>query len=911
MGATTEDIGTTPRPDRGAIPLLSTKLAVPAPRGNMVARPRLTDQLGQVNAHSLTLVVAPAGWGKSSVLGAWCQQQEEANTDGLTVAWVSLDAGDNDPARFLLYVAAALDTVQPGLGASAHSLLRSPQPTPMEVVLTLLLNELATCDRTVALVLDDYHLIETPAVHNVLIFLLDHLPPNLRLLLATRLDPPLPLSRLRVRGQLLELRATDLRFSCEETAAFLNDVMGLNLTPEAVNRLEARTEGWVAGLQLAALSLKGRANPSEFLDSFTGSNRYIVDYLFEEVLSRLSETLQTFLQETSFLSRLCGPLCEAVTGQAGGQALLEQLDSANLFLIPLDDERRWYRYHHLFADVLQARLALHGPQHADALHGRAASWYDSQGLGGEAVHHALTGKHLEQAAEYIDRYSDGAWRRGEQATLEQWLRALPREMILARPKLCVAQAAIYIYTLQIEAVQSLLDICRPKELSDDPEIRDIQGRLLAMEGFVLRMQGRYAEAREISQRALACLVDGNDRWRAVTALNLGVLYFEEGNLQGAIESFIESARLARLGEDLVNVLIASCGLAESREEQGALREAARLYQSALDYSAERKIKRYPHLLWLYGGLSRIQYEWNALPEAESLLQQGLGHHLPGFLNACYLELFKVKKTQRDVDGVARLLEQMKAQTFQPGIFSLQDLVVLAEMQTLPERDERLTEWMEGYEARMEGRAPSRLPFTFPYVPYRETETLVWARARLARGQSEQVQERLEALLDDLTRQGRHGRAVEVRALLASIHQLEERLGQAVTLLAPALALSAKEGYTRAFLDAGRSLVPVLRQAAAQGIEPECVARLLEVFRAEGMLQTDREEPRDSPLAEPLSERELEVLRLVAAGLSNPEIADHLFLSVGTIKRHVYNIYGKLDVTGRVEAAARARELKLL
>lgn len=908
MGVNVEERGGTQRTDRdSSIPLLSTKLAVPTPRGSLVSRPRLTDRLDHKSTHCLTLVVAPAGWGKSSVISEWCKASRTAADDSPSVAWVSLDAGDNDPARFLLYVAAALDSVQPGLGASAHTLLRSPQPTPMEMVLTLLLNELSACDRTLTLVLDDYHLIESLGVHNVLIFLLDHLPPNLRLIIATRLDPPLPLSRLRVRGQLLELRAGDLRFTCEETAAFLNEIMGLNLTTEAVARLEARTEGWVAGLQLAALSLQGRTNPSEFLDSFTGSNRYIVDYLFEEVLSRQSAEMQTFLQETSFLSRLCGPLCEAVTGRAGGQALLEQLDSANLFLIPLDEERRWYRYHHLFADVLQARLAQQGSNRVAELHKRAAAWFDAQGLGEEAIHQALAGHHLEQAAEYVDRYADGTWKRGEQVTLEGWLRALPRELILARPRLCVMQGAIYIYTVQLQAVQELIDVCRPTELSEDPDLRDVQGRLLALEGFLLRMLGQYPEARKISQIALSCLDEENARWRAVTTLNLGVLYFEDGNLSGTIEAFTEAAHLARLGEDLVTVLIARCGLAESREEQGALQEASRLYQSALDYMTERNIKRFPHQLWLYCGLGRLHYEWNDLSEADLLLQQGLGHNLPGFLNACYLERLKVKTAQGDVEGAAHLFDQMKAQTFHPGVFSLKDLVAVAEAQTLPERDERVTAWMEDFESRTEDRRP----FTFPYVPYREKETLFWARARLARGQSEPVQERLEALLEDLTQQGRHGRAVEVRALLASIHQLEERPEQAVTLLAPALILAAKEGYTRAFLDAGRSLIPVLRQAAAQGIEPECVARLLEVFRAEGMLQADREESRDSPLTEPLSERELEVLRLVAAGLSNPEIADHLFLSVGTIKRHVYNIYGKLDVTGRVEAATRARELKLL
>jgi LuxR family maltose regulon positive regulatory protein len=907
MAKTTSFSGTdpkAPRPKRLQVPILATKLAIPSLRPGFVGRPRLGDRLSQCPPQALVLIAAPAGWGKTSLLSQWCARTTE---DALRTAWVSLDAGDNDPTRFLLYVAAAMENAQqPGLGEAVRGMLQSPTRPPMQAILTALLNEIDALKETRTLVLDDYHVIEAQPVHDALAFLIDHLPPTLRLVIATRMDPPLPLSRLRARDQLVELRASDLRFTEDEASAFLNQVMGLHLDAQAVSRLESRTEGWIAGLQLAALSLKGREDAAAFLDSFTGSHRYIMDYLFDEVLARQPEGVREFLTQTSVLNRLCGPLCEAVTGQPGGQATLERLEAANVFLIPLDAERRWYRYHNLFADVLRARLAQEPEGRAAELHRRAAEWFDSRGIGEEAVDHALAGNHLNLAAEYVARYGDEIWKRGGQDTMERWLSALPYEVKASRPDLCASQACIYLYKFQTEELRRYLDTCRPDVLSDEPCKRDMQGRLLAVEGYLLRLQGSYARALELSRSAYACFRQENILWRGLTMLNLGTLYYENCDLQAAIDAFTEAGRLGRAGGDLITVLSSACCLGEVREEQGALREAANIFRTTLDYATEHGVARFPYLSRSYACLGRLHYQWNDLSAAQALLEEGLECKIAGAINLCLLELVKVYRALGRAEQLAALCVQLNSDPSRFALIDLQPVVAAFRIWAQPERDEVAQAWLARYDAT----AGESMALTFPCIPYRLAEMLIWARIRLAQGQTTLVRARLESQLARLSLQGRHGSAVEVRTALAALHQQENRIEQAVAVLEPALVLAERQGYVRAFLNAGKALIPVLRQAAAQGIAPDCVARLLDAFRVEGLLRPEKQ-PGVSDLEEPLSEREIEVLRLVAAGLTNPEIAEHLFLSVGTVKRHVYNIYSKLQVTSRVEAATRARNLKIL
>jgi LuxR family maltose regulon positive regulatory protein len=863
----------------------------------------LTARLDDPGLQRLVMVIAPAGSGKSTLLSEWCHS---ALTRGARVAWLSLDPGDNDPARFVLYLIAALNRVAPDLGETARALLSSSQRPPLDVVLTTLSNDLAALEGEFTLVLDDYHTILADAVHELMTSLLEHAPPGLRVVIGSRADPPLPLSRWRVRGQLVELRAGDLRFTQEEAAAFLNEVMGLTLEPEAVARLEARTEGWIAGLQLAALSLQGRADAAGFLNQFTGSHRYVADYLFDEVLSRQPEPVQQFLVRTSILERLCGPLCDAVTGRSGSQALLEQLESANLFLIPLDEQRRWYRYHHLFAEVLRARLQQEGESMAD-LHGRAAAWYEQQELMEEAVQHALSGSHLDQASRLIERHGAEWWIRGERHTLEHCLKALPEEMIRSRPVLTILQAVVYLYLHQTGPMEEILSSGRFAEPVDTGETRDVHGALLVLRGYLTRLQGKTDRALEHTRGALAHLSPGNRVWRRATYLNLGFLQYAKGQLQEADESFTEVITGYSPANDFHVMLAAATTRGQIREARGALREAEQLYQSELRFAAEQKALLFPETAVLFAALGRLRYQSNDLAGAEAHLAEGLKCQHPVFALTCLIELLRVRNARRDREGITAVLARMEAMAQSSGTPWLPPTLVTLRVRMGLARDEEARAWLEWYEAQDRSQVVLRLPL----FGIGDLEALAWAQLCRASGRSAEVLLRLEERLETAVQQGRHGHAMEMRAFLAALQQEEGRGDRAVALLEPALTLAATEGYRRVFLDAGPSLVPVLRHAAARGIAPDTVGELLSAFREEGLLAVLPPVTETPLLPQPLSERELEVLRLVAAGLSNAEIANQLFLSLGTVKRHVSNLSGKLDAANRTGAVARARALGLL
>ncbi|HEX6736733.1 MAG TPA: tetratricopeptide repeat protein, partial [Vicinamibacteria bacterium] len=623
---------TTPLPAEG---LLRTKLYIPPPRPDLVPRPRLLGRLEAGLRGRLTLLAAPAGSGKTTLLSAW---RAQPSGSAVPLAWVSLDAGDNDPVRFLGYLAAALDALDPGIAADALALLRSPRRPP-ETILTALLNALAALPRDAVLVLDDYHAIEAPDVHRALAALLEHLPPRLHLVVSSREDPPLPLARLRARGELLELRAADLRFTPAEAAAFLTGAMGLPLTAEQVAALGERTEGWAAGLQLAALSLRGRQDAGTFIEAFAGSHRHLVDYLVEEVLERQPAPLQAFLLETAILERLCGPLCDAVTGRDGGQATLERLEAANLFLVPLDDARRWYRYHRLFADFLRARLVRSSSDRVAELHGRAATWHERSGLHPAAIGHALAARDVERAARLVGEAAEGCWKRGELTTLLGWLEALPADVVQDRPRVALAHAwtRFLLRSYDGAAVEAMLAriaaTLGPRgggapdgEASppvDPPELGALRGVLAAIRAAVASAREDAPRTIALAQAALALLPQDQSYWRLAMGHGLGLAHDARGEALAAGRALADAIALAREAGDRYLALVATMNLARVRLAQGQLQAAAALCQRGLDLAAEQGGEHVPVAGSLRIALGRLRYEWNDLPGAARRLREGV------------------------------------------------------------------------------------------------------------------------------------------------------------------------------------------------------------------------------------------------------------------------------------------------
>ena len=579
-----------------ASPLLETKLYIPKWRPGLVSRPRLIERLDRGTERKLTLVSAPAGFGKTTVLAEWLAAVPASERPA---AWVSLDHNDNDPALFWAYLITALQTVQSGVGESTLSLLRSPQPPPTEALLGILLNEITTISHDFVLVLDDYHVIDAQPVHQALAFLLDHLPPRMNVVIASRSDPPLPLVRLRGRGELTELRATDLRFTPEEAAAFLNDVMGLDLSAADVAALETRTEGWIAGLQLAALSMQGREDVSGFIGAFAGDDRYIVDYLVEEVLQRQPERVRSFLLETSILDRLSGPLCEAVTGWDDSKGLLEALERGNLFVVPLDDKRHWYRYHHLFADVLQAHSMEEQPDRLPTLHRRASEWYEHNGLPADAVRHALASEDFERAADLVELAALAMLGSSQEPTLLEWLKALPDELVRVRPVLSVYYAFVSFVGEGLEAAEARLRDAerwldatagtseRPEAPSaemvvvDEERFRSLPGAIAVARAYHAGALGDMPGTVKYARRALDLLPEGDYLGRGTAAVLLGIASWTSGDLEAAHRTFADGMASFQMAGNIPWVTGGTHVLADIRTAQGRLHEAVRTYEQSL------------------------------------------------------------------------------------------------------------------------------------------------------------------------------------------------------------------------------------------------------------------------------------------------------------------------------------------
>ncbi len=906
-------------------PILTTKLYLPLPRSGIVLRPRLIHHLneGLSSGSRLTLISAPAGFGKTTLVGEWIA------SCGTSVAWLSLDEGDNDPGRFLSYVVAALQTIQAGIGEGLLATLASAQLPPAEVILTNLLNEITTIREHFILVLDDYHLIDTQAVDQVLAFLLNHMPSPMHLVVVTREDPHLPLARLRARDQLIELRADDLRFTLSEASEFLNQTMGLALSMEDISALETRTEGWIAGLQLAALSMQNRQDTTSFIQSFTGSHRFVLDYLVEEVLHRQTDDVRSFLLQTSLLDRLCAPLCNAVTNREDGKAMLEILERSNLFLVPLDDQCQWYRYHHLFAEVLQAFLGEAYSDQASTLHRRASIWFEQNDLPGEAILHALAARDFERAAALIEEvwlemdlaYQSAAWL--------VWANALPEEIIRARPVLCVGYAWALLAIGQIEASETRLQDAerwlnlpeKPSEHSpaemvvvDTAEFRVLPASIAAARAYRTLALGDISATKMYAMQALELVAENKTVHRTQATALLGMAEYAEGNLPAAEKQFLKFRELMWQANNIANAISITYILSNILLIQGRLWEAVSAYQQSLQLAAKRGVTVFLGASDLYRGLSELLCEQGDLEGAVQHLQTArqLGERgaLTGWQHRLCIAQARIKEAQGDLADALTLLDEAERQYVR---------------NPLPDRSIgalKARTWLrQGRVSEALAWARAQCLSTDDQLSYsHEFEHLTLARLLVAQfrinpsgGGLEAALGLLERLLHAAEEGGRKGSVIEIKVLQSLTHQAQGDLPRAMAALESALILAEPEGYMRIFVDEGEVMQCLIEKLSHNRDHPlsKYMHKLLAAFTPLVGAPYSAIHPKKIEVVEPLSERELDVLRLLRSELSGPEIAQQLFVSLYTLRTHTHHIFKKLGVNNRRAAVRRAEELGIL
>jgi LuxR family maltose regulon positive regulatory protein len=871
--------------------LLTTKLYIPRAHPNLVPRPRLGELLNEGMNRKLTLVCAPAGFGKTTLLSEWRMLHLGSEYQ---LAWVSLEEADNDPSRFLSYLLAALQAIEADTGEAVLDSLRSPQPPPIESVLTALANEIAAIPKDFTLVLDDYHAIANEAVHDAISFLIDHLPPQAHLVVASRTDPPLSLARLRAQSQMTELRAADLRFTPEEAGTFLRDVMALDLSTEDVEALERRTEGWIAGLQLAGLSMRGREDASGFVEGFTGSNRYVLDYLIEEVLARQPEPVTSFLLKTSVLDRMNGDLCDAVTGEGGSQKMLERLDKENLFVIPLDEERRWYRYHHLFAEMLRHQLHGGRPDPVPDLHRRAAEWCEQNGLVDEAIKHALAAGDAERAARLVEGAASEMLGRGEVSLLVGWVEALPDELVRSQASLCIPYAWALLITGHLEDAEE-----RTRDAERAANTGALSGEATALRANLIRARGDVPGSIELSRESLELIPEDNFALRGVIFLNLGGAYWMTGDLKAAKEALAEASAASRRAGNTYVALVAMRMLAEIEKMGGHLRRAADLYWEALRIA---KAQPSPASGLAHLGMGELLHEWNDL--------DGAMHHLTRSIDlgkrSGSFDIFfpgqgvlaLAKQATGDTEGALQVIQEGERAARSTDL----PTQILDQLAAFGARV-RLGQGDVATAARLLEERGINADDAVDHQ--NELEYFVLVRMLLARGEVNAALDLLERLQGAAEATGRMGSMIKILTLQALAYRARGDEVRAVATLQRSLELAEPEGYLRTFLDEGTPMAALLRRAVTKGISPGYASRLLEAFGISA------ERPPAGSLSEPLSERELEVLRLVASGMSNAEISRTLFIALSTVKKHINNTYRKLGTNSRTRAVARARELNLL
>jgi LuxR family transcriptional regulator, maltose regulon positive regulatory protein len=886
--------------------LLRTKFYAPAVRFNLVTRPRLIDLLNGGMDKKLILVSAPAGYGKTTLISRWLKET------GISSAWLSLDAGDNDPIRFLQYLLTAFQPVVPGIADDLLDIFPSVQPAQHENIIDHLTNELASSADQFVLVLDDFHVINSETVPRIVSYLLDHLPHQIHLVILTRVDPPLPLSRLRARDQLLDIRAEQLRFSQDEAAAFLNDVMGLTLSADDLSAMQTRIEGWIAGLQLVALSMQGCKDIHGFVSAFTGSHRYVIDYLVEEVLKLQPKEINTFLLQTSVLDQMSGPLCQAVIeadieGPVDGQAMLEALERMNLFVVPLDDERRWYRYHHLFADVLKKRLEQYYPDSLPRLHQRAARWFERNGFISEAIDHSLTAGDHDRAIQIIEQNGALLLIRGELNALSGWIKAIESRS-QAHPWIYIIKAWLSILIGHPERAEEMLQIADKliSNLKPDTGTRIMQGAIVTGRSYRSFINGDTTQTAIFARQALEYLTDVDLVSRSIrsiaTAL-LGDSSLMNGALEEALHAYTEAKKIGQAAGDIHVVIIVNCDLGRIFTEQGLLHQAAEIYSETLQIATRQDGKKLVTAGEVYAELSQLSYEWNDLETAVEQVHRSiaLGRQWGNetFETLALIVAARLEQVQGHTKAAMDAINLAEKLANEPHIarkYAVRIKYALARW------------WIDQGNLDKASQIVQESGITInEEIPYlRELEFLAFLRLLLARADYDASLALSQRLLPKAETGKRTRRVIEVLVLQALIFQGKKDMDQALVVLKKALSLARPEKYIRTFLDEGEPMARLLHLARSRQIETEYVTELLSLMKeSAGTTQPPRQN-----LVEPLTEREIEVLKLIEAGCSNQEIAEKLIISLTTVKRHISNIYTKLDVKSRTQAIAIAKELKL-
>jgi LuxR family maltose regulon positive regulatory protein len=895
--------------------LLATKFFIPPPQANLVRRQRLLDRLDESirDGKRLLLISTPAGYGKTTLLGEWLQQSNYPK------AWLSLDEGDNDPVKFITYLVYALEEISPGFGETTLTDTGSSQTQISNSQLTSMVNELVDFPEDTLIILDDYHSINKQTIHAAVSYLLENSPPQIHFIIASRADPPLPIARLRGRGQVAELRQNDLRFTLDEASEFLNKSQSVDLSDNDISALTTRTEGWAAGLQMASASLAEQIDVSAFIQEFTGSNRFILDYLIEEVLAIQPDTVQNFLLYTSILDQLCAPLCDHLLSgfidlQSGSQAVLEELEHKNLFIIPLDDRREWYRFHSLFSDLLRQRLMLLFPGRKLSLHQRASEWYEEHGYPEEAIEHAFLAEENQRAANLIEEAAEGTLMQSQVTTLLSWIKMLEVKELQTRPALSIYYAWVLLWSgAPMEAIDAHMRLAASQQSHT--------AYALPLKAFLEIYNGNVQEAQELSLQALDQLPEENQLLRSLAYFILASCHLALGDTARGIEILEDTVRTSQQSGNVMIAALILCELGDETQKHGHLNQAKRLYEQALDLAKDKQGNQLPVAGKAYIGLGDLELEWNRLTSAEELLTKGIAlaeqWSILGTFEG-YLNLVMVKDAQGDRLTGDELLLQTHELAYQFDASEVDDYLVemFAARRNIMRGDlDSAEQWiklraLESNSTPPPGGENQNLLQTRMW----KYEQAILARFLVAKGRYPEALSLLGKLSNEAEKIGRIYLKIDVEILRAIALDAQGNQQLSQEILSETLQLAEPESYMRVFLDHGNRLLRLLDAAVPGNNDPEIaeyIQQLINAFATPAENRSPARKVEEAALIEPLSDRESEVLNLLPSSLSSTEMASELSISVNTLRSHLKNIYAKLDAHSRYEAIARAKDAGLL